>query len=480
MEPSLTKDFWLLLAKAVFFTGGHSLMVLILLLAVVPILSYFLFAGDSRISKIIQVGIRSLGWLLFLLPGVSWALLYLKLQSVFKFLPDGFWAIVIVHFFMNFFLLVSLFVEDLKESMQSEARESLEASLIFNLNIFAKLRAVWWPRMHSFFFSWLPVIFLWCFSSFSVVLVLSMNPRQVSPEILLFQNLLMGNDGPKVWVLIIFQLLLGFFVGLPVFFRKSKNKTAQLIRESFQLKYLYKQMGSLYKNVSIAFHLFILVFLGVFLSVLIKTLGFSYPKNDLFASAVNNSILLALMTAFFSLVFSVFLSAIKAQYRNFFLCFAGLSPTLVVYLFLKTSLSEIAFINPKFEIVFIALGISVVNLALYSRWIGERLNILSNDLKEAASIIGMNRLSYLFRIELRFLSPIMNRIFLYSFLLALGDLSFSMLIADKTILLAPLARLSVQRYDFSLGPALVWTSVLAAIFYFIMLRIFSLIGRIAR
>jgi ABC-type Fe3+ transport system permease subunit len=118
-----------------------------------------------------------------------------------------------------------------------------------------------------------------------------------------------------------------------------------------------------------------------------------------------------------------------------------------------------------------------VNIALYSRWIGERLDILSSDLKEAASLIGMGRLAFLTKIELNFLKPIIARIALYSFLIALGDLSFSMLLADKTILLAPLARLSVQRYDFSLGPALIWIGFIATFFYFLSIKIFPLIWR---
>lgn len=477
MEPTLTKDFWLLLARAIFFTASHSFMVIGLLLAIVPLFSYFLFAGGNLISRIIQGGIRSVGWLFFLLPGVSWALLYLKFQSVFSILPDGFWAIVMVHFSMNFFLLVSLFVEDLKESMRSEARESLEASLVFNLDVFAKFRSIWWPRMHSFFFSWLPVIFLWCFSSFSVVLILSMNPRQVSPEIMLFQSLLMGHDGPRVWVLLAFQIVLGVAVAVPVFFRNKKNKTAQLTHDSIHLNFLFKQMGPLYKKLSLSAHILIVLILGFFVSFLFRAVGFSYPRNELFLQALQNSLLLGFLTALFSLFLAVILSAITSKYRNYFLCFAGISPTLVFYLFLRTSLSDLSLMNPKFEITFIALGLTLVNLALYSRWIGERLDILSNDLKEAASLIGMGRLAFLIKIELSFLKPIIARIALYSFLIALGDLSFSMLIADKAILLAPLARMSVQRYDFSLGPALIWIGVLATLFYFLSIKMFSLMGR---
>lgn len=477
MEPSLTKDFWLLLARAVFFTASHSFMVIVLLLAIVPLFSYFIFAGDNLVSRIIQSGIRSVGWLLFLLPGVSWALLYLKFQIVFSILPDGFWAIVMVHFSMNFLLLLSLFVDDLKESMRSEAKESLEASLVFNLNIFAKFRAVWWPRMLSFFFSWLPVIFLWCFSSFSVVLILSMNPRQVSPEIMLFQNLLLGQDGPRVWVLLIFQIVLGIIVGIPVFFRNNKNKTAELTHDSIHLNFLYKQMGSLYKKLSLSVYSLIVLMLGIFVIFLLRSVGFSYPSNELFLLALHNSILLGILTACFSLILSLFLSAIKSKFRNYFLCFAGVSPTLVFYLFLKTPLSDLSLMNPRLEVLFIAIGLTLVNIALYSRWIGERLDILSSDLKEAASLIGMGRLAFLTKIELNFLKPIIARIALYSFLIALGDLSFSMLLADKTILLAPLARLSVQRYDFSLGPALIWIGFIATFFYFLSIKIFPLIWR---
>lgn len=188
LSAILSTGIGLLVAHALFyirFKGQHWLLSLFSLTFVLPALVViFGLMGVFGLS----------GWInqLFSYLGISWQLnLY------------GLTGILLAHIFFNIPLASKLFLQVLQNIPSSQRK--LAAQL--NIRGWQLIRLLEWPYLKQQLLPLFALIFMLCFTSFTIVLVLGGGPRYTTLEVAIFQAITFDFDLNKAAILALIQFI---------------------------------------------------------------------------------------------------------------------------------------------------------------------------------------------------------------------------------------------------------------------------------
>lgn len=214
----------------------------------------------------------------------------------------GLKGILMAHLFFNLPLATRILLNHLAHI----PRQQHQLASQLNFNSWQFFKYLEWPTLRSGILFGFILIFILCFTSFSVVLILGGSPKYTTLELAIYQALTFDFDLKKVAYLASIQIILALlFFTLNLF--ANQNQTKQLIiQENIWLKK---------PNLMVNFFYFLIIFLGgLFLSLPIFNLLFSglealiewqFWQNKRLWQALFSSLFLAFASATVGLIFSL-------------------------------------------------------------------------------------------------------------------------------------------------------------------------------
>ena len=392
------------------------------------------------------------------------------------------WFILLAHVFYNYTIILRIvggFWSGLQPALW-EAASMLGAS---PLKVFFKVTL---PLLKPAILTASLLVFIFCFSSFGVILILG-GPRFATLEVEIYRQAVYLFNLPMAAALSIIQILLTFAL-MWVYTHFQRKASTSLNPESVQR--VEKKPVLLWEKLLVYGNsLFMMLFLGAPLSALVfrslvidgglslayyKAL-FENPISSVFyvppIEAVVYSLGFALMTLacalFLGILASLYLSGAKTKLASF------LDP--VFMLPLSTSAVTLGFgfiialdrppLNLRSSILIVPIAHSLVAFPFVVRSILPALRSLPRNLKESASLLGANPFKAFFIVDL----PIVGRALLvgaiFAFTVSLGEFGASVFVAKPQTPTMPLAiyRFLSQPGELNYGQAMAMSSILMTV-----------------
>ena len=232
------------------------------------------------------------------------------------FIPDrlGLWSVLLAHCFFNIPLIMRVCLSRLQSVPQGQYRHA--ALLRFSAS--AYFRHIEWPAIRSVLPSVAGLVFLLCFTSFSLVLMLGGGPAITTMEVSIYTALRFDFDLSKAALLCVIQLVICTIV---LFFIKPNSTAfaADNARDSAPLRADHQSRFWLVWDGALWFGLAVLLLVPLGLLLFNSDIigGISFLSTSRFWSAFTHSLTLAIgaATGAVILALSLAMAAAEAQRR---------------------------------------------------------------------------------------------------------------------------------------------------------------------
>lgn len=360
--------------------------------------------------------------------------------------PLGIGLIVFCHFMLNaLFFSVSLW-ERIDRFLSLDGEELLNYLNAMGATSLQKTKLLLLPLFKSEASSLFPQIFVWCFTSFSPVILLGEYPRNTSPETLLYYSLLNDLDGTRMFVIFISTFLLSLLL-YKIFPQNSKSsKTtgshSPLYREPpLQKKPLFFQATWLLIT---AF--FILPFLPLFVLNLGPLFKISSSSTHELLNSATGTLFVAILTMLFSFLISIVAIFANSKGRQLISRFYFLSPVFILMGWLETGFLNSQLIIPH---VLVALGLTLTMLPWILRQIDFFYLSLPDHFEDYAQTLGMNSFLFFKHILWPQSKALVIRISCVLGMWSFGEFLFSNALLPRAATLSLYIEDSLQRYRFN-------------------------------
>lgn len=403
----------------------------------------------------------------------------------------SFKAIILAHAFLNVPVALTLITD--YYSALSKTHEKAAATLGAKpLHIFFTITL---PRLLPVILSAFILIFLFCFSSFSIILVLGGGPEFTTLEVEIYRSAKLSLKIEKAAAYAILSLLCNSFILLIITLLNKKYSN----KEEIGKREVKKLTNKVAKTLFFLYFILLLIFiLGPLVSIVYRSFistskrfgtGFSTQQYQMLlgkvraiggmgpaVDAINNSLLIGILTAILSTGCALSITLLIANKKKglfdiiFTLPLATSSVItglgfLIIKSFIHTKSDFIGYV-----LVIIAHVIITIPFAIKTI-LPVRLNMNDNFLKSAYTM-GASVPKTVFTLELPALIPSITKAFIFTFALSMGEVNATLLLAEGKIITLPvlLYRL-IGSYNFqgacALGTILI--SVTFIIFIFALL-----------
>ena len=401
----------------------------------------------------------------------------------------SFKAILLAHIFYNFPIalrLIAAWWQGLPEN-QTQAARTLGASKI---KIF---RTVTLPQLLPGLLSAASLIFLYCFMSFAVILVLGGGPRYSTLEVEVYRlikySLDFGRGGALALVETAATLFLTYF-----YIRTEQNNVHResVIHTRISWRKLSKARlaGSLLYLVLVFFIILGPILTVISQSFLVRTtrtgpavLSLRWYREmlsppgglsgaALLAEAVRNSLSIASVTLLLTLIIGSYTAWVLSRHK---LKYPGLTESLIMmpmgvsavvlgigYLWLMRN-EALNFLPPRISIV---CAHTVIALPFVLRSLTPAMRRIRQDLLDAARMMGSGSFKRFITIELPLIRPGLISGGAFAFAISLGEINATLILSDAGITTIPIAILRlIGTYKFfsacALGAILIGICLLA-------------------
>ncbi len=362
----------------------------------------------------------------------------------------GLFGILLAHVYLNASFASRAFLHAF-ESIPQE-KHKLAKSLGFG--VWQRFWIVEWPSLKQTVWSSAATIFLLCFTSFAIVLILGGSPKYNTIEVSIYEAVKLDFDLPMALKLALIQLALtSVLVLLSSSFRSPitnlKKSTAHIIwQESRGIIWL--QRGLIL--------LFTLFFVTPLLSIVAEGVDaglWQIVQRPIFRQALMTSLAVAILSALLTLLLVLVLSAAK---RNFDMpTRLGRSPWARLWSLLITLSGNLYLAIPT-----LVMGLGFFLLALHSAlprtlwaWIAiltanvlmslpfamaviyPQMMKISQRYDKLSFSLGLGRRERFFAVELPYLRGVMAYVFALAFCLSLGDLGIIALFGNESFMTLP-------------------------------------------
>lgn len=404
-------------------------------------------------------------------------------------------AVIAAHAFYNFpiaLALISSFWEQLP-SRYNDAAMTLGAK---RATIF---RTITLPRLIPSILSASTLIFLFCFSSFAILLVLGGGPRFTTLEVEIYRKARMILDLEGAAALSLLSILINIaLVGIYIWSQRLLAHQEEI--ELIDQKRLQRREKSLVIRVSISIYLVFstLFVLGPLAGIIYRSFTapatrggkvtftlrwykelFSLSKTgtsifDVASSALLFSLLIAFLAAFISLIFSTLLSSrLRNQKERF-------TVSMEIFAMLPMAVSSVIiglgyllisnYLNPNNfgSRVLVILAHVVIVSPFILRTILPEYRKISFSYTQVSLTLGANVRQTFWYVELPLLRSAMITAFAFAFALSIGELNATLTLADSSLVTLPIVMYRlIGSYNFAAACALgtILIVICAAVFF---------------
>ncbi|BAP58746.1 thiamine ABC transporter inner membrane subunit [Candidatus Tachikawaea gelatinosa] len=359
----------------------------------------------------------------------------------------GIKGILITHIFLNLPLATRLFLQNLENISEKYCQLSSQ------LNIYGwnRFQLIEWPFLRNQIIPIFTLIFILCFSTFTIALILGGGPKSTTIEVLIYESLNF-NFNPsyaallsciQFFICLIFLLINERFKNLQII---TSIKYASNFSNYTQDSFVLKLVDMIIIMIAMFFFLpplFTIVYYGIQENII------SILKNHNFLNAVYSSIKISLTSSIFALIFSIMLlwtirelnvyfSKVKAQILRIsgILILTIPSNVLSITFFL---LFHNFFDNTKYLINNLFIFNNTLLVMPYIIKILEHpmfiFNKKYNNLCQSLNISGINRFIF---VEFRFLKEKIAYALAFSCILSIGDFGILGLFKNDNICTLPI------------------------------------------
>ena len=383
----------------------------------------------------------------------------------------GWFGVLLAHVFFNFSIFFKLVGQSFKDTDRSEEKISLSLGMgrwrTFFLVTQLKVRS---SITQSFV-----LVFLYCSSSFLILLLLGGGPRFSNLEVAIYQAVKVDLDLPLAICLATIQIGVGLFIQIVI---KANGITPFAISKRFQSP-IYACKSRLMKTLTIggAWALIILLVGLPLLNVLISALpGFSHLDLWDLIRALLTSCLLGFKVAVTSLLLAFCATYISRHSRTFWvgrlvsvICTLPISLSTMVFglaIMVSFPSSGLLFRDEMWGVVCVQT-LSVLPLSF--RILNESILKIDRAMYFTAESLGANKFQQLFFIEI----PLMKRsIFLVAamaFGISMGEVGAVLLFESEGNMTLPLSMFKLMgKYQFDQAQAIGIILLLVMVFIFAM------------
>lgn len=360
-------------------------------------------------------------------------------------------AVLLAHIFYNFPLAIRI----ISNRWRKIPYELSEASYSLGVGKLKSFFSITLPYLRSSITTSFTLIFLYCFMSFGIILVLGGGPTLSTIEVEVYRFARVSLNISKAATLSILESLITILVLRLYLFTEKREytlPTGRKLTKTFNFR-----SGLLATTYSIPLILIIIApLLTIVINSFLRKRGyttdttlslhwyksiFGIMKNQFNLTslkAIGNSFILGLGAVMLSLPISLIVSYTLRK-RNIF------TPILSVLFFLPMGISSIIIglsymkQSSSSSYILIILSHTIISLPLAIRSISNVYKSLDNSLVEASQSLGVNRTRTFFNIELPILRSGIITAALFTFALSIGEMNASIMLAPPGFVTIPLA-----------------------------------------
>ena len=353
------------------------------------------------------------------------------------------------------------------------------------LNIWQRFLYVEFPNLRAYIFGLFRTIFLLCFSSFVIVLILGGNPSYNTLEVAIYEALKFDFDIPLSIKLSFLQIFISLIVIFFISYNHSTNDTS--LEKSYHTSNWIETKEESYLH-GVIIVLFCFIFLMPLVSILFDGLRADFVKlfsESGFINALKTSLIVAILSSFFTLFISLILSFSKSslmqkssQSKNIiYKLFENIiTISSSIYLIVPSIVLGVGFFifskdlsMPLHLVAFIALifANTLLSLPFAFNNIYPQIYLVTSKYDKIIQSIGITTFSKIFHIYLPNLKSHIIYITALSFSFSLGDLSIIALFGDKDMATIPwylYEKMGSYRTNDAAGIALVLLSLVLGMF----------------
>ncbi|MHA1992363.1 MAG: ABC transporter permease [Candidatus Hodarchaeales archaeon] len=421
-----------------------TLLTLIIGFPIAYTFSHYTFKGDKTLKALLTIP--------FLLPPivVVWGFITVYGENVYS--VEG---IIFAHVFYNTPIVIRI-ITVAWESLDRRPLEVAETLGATKIKRFVKMEL---PQLKYAIISASLLIFLYCFTSFAIVLSFGgLEVRTLEVQVYRFATSLPYLDFALASSLAFIQLVfLLFFIGLYFiitrkdikqeklgFFAKSNLNFKKKQDLFFLLFFAVYSLFMVLPMVGVAFYSFTdrFGFYTINNFQILLTNSFDSTIQTTFVRLIINTLFIAFMTVFFSIIISLGFILLVRYWRpiehwnkkensqswfQLILLLPLASSGLLIALGLFSLLSTTPFYT-DFNIVVIIMAHSIAALPITSRILFTGFNKLNRDLGQVGASLGANKLEILFKIEIPLIIKALFVASLFSFAISLGEFGSTLFI----------------------------------------------------
>lgn len=403
-------------------------------------------------------------------------------------------AIILAHTFYNFPVILSI----VATYWQQLPVRSEQAAQTLGASKFHTFRTITLPRLLPAIISASTLVFLFCFSSFAILLVLGGGPQFTTLEVEIYQRARMAGDISGSSALAMVSILVALILVTFYSFTQQKMKGSEEFNASFQGRQMRRDASIVMKLFIGTYILFTVVFiLGPLFSIVYRSLfsqvsrsgpmTFSLANYQLLFSSLSegtntsllsiiNSVLIAGGASAISVILGVLLSSRIVSGRKqdrIILEVAAMLPMVVSSVTLGLGYYMVAVLSSSLninKIVFVVLAHVVITSPFVLRSILPTYRRIPPTYQMASLTLGASAAKTFRKIDLPLLRNALASAGAFGFAISMGELQATLTLADSRIITLPITMYRlIGSYNFAAACAL--GTVLMAVCILIFLAI---------
>lgn len=344
----------------------------------------------------------------------------------------SFKSVLLAHTFYNFPIVITL-VSNSMRKIDHSCEEAAIAEGASNFEVFSKIIL---PRVLPAAVSATIIVFLYCFTSFSIILVLGGGPSLTTLEVEIYRQAKTASNIEMAASLSILSTLTVLFV----LFINSFIENRSSVFEADYTEIKTKKMNALERSYLTVAILFVLLpLISIFIKagtekaweVALSTLESAYNSVKVATLSSVVSTLLALSTAYL-------LSSVKGKMRGFLSSYLTLP---MVTSSVITGLSYYVVVKKFFFVptpILLILSHAILAMPFCLKSIRSVWKDMPLDIIESARSTGATERQIFYKIQLPILRPAVRSSLLFSFAISMGELNSTMILAGSSFRTIPL------------------------------------------
>ncbi len=360
----------------------------------------------------------------------------------------SFTAVILAHAFYNFPVVISI-VSEYWQKLDSSCERAANTLGSGRVKIF---RTITLPRLKPAIFSAMSLVFLFCFTSFAIILVLGGGPALTTTEVEIYRLARISMDTQKACALSLFSMFVAIIVMALYSVAHNKQNKNEVIKQS-QIKIQRKPATFLQHFGIILYLLFSLLFiLCPILSIIARSfLGSTTRAGEyswtlsaykkLFAlgssnlKAILNSVVIALASSILACgaALRICTHIVKSKKSGVFVDIVLMLPMVISSVIVGLSY----FIISKYfkfipSLVLVILAHTIITMPFIIRTVLPVYRKIPESLVNASRTMGYSARATFLHIEKPLLRPALLTGMVFSFVLSMGELNATLLLGTSS------------------------------------------------